>query len=93
MNSIQSSIASALWESIGATAGCFDVPEDVTLVEVLFLAAINRTTAIILSPRCLMYFTGDSSNLCGRNLHVPANFVPLESTLLLEFSSQNMVAL
>ncbi|GJS57268.1 hypothetical protein Tco_0652052 [Tanacetum coccineum] len=70
-----------------------DFTNEVTLVVVLLRAAINRANAIILSPRCLKYFTGDNSNFCGKNLQVPADLVPLQSTLLQALSSQKMVVL
>lgn len=73
--------------------GCFGVPEDVTFLQLLFLAPIKRTTAIILSARCLMHFMGDNSDLSGRNLQLPATFVPFPSTFLLEFTSQNIMSL
>lgn len=82
---MQSSIASALCESIGVTKG-FALPEEETpsLAEPLRLIEIKRIAEETLRPMCCRYLIGNNSGLFGSlNLHVPVHFVLLPSTTLL----------
>lgn len=81
MNSMQSSMASALWASIGATDG-LDLPEEETPGE----GRLSKRRALAtFPPRCLRYTADDTIDIF-RSLNPqlwPSHLFP--ETLLLEF--------
>lgn len=90
MKSMHSSIASALWESAGATSGLARPEEEPFVGE--FLIHKKRITDAILSPRCLIYCFGDNSHPFGSlNLHDPSKLFLWPSILFTEFGLSNSI--
>ena len=78
MNSMQSSMASVLWESTGATKAGFDLPiEEESLGDCLFLVVTDCRALATLSARFLRYLIVNSDPLGSLNLQF------LEKPLLL----------
>lgn len=69
MNSMQSSMASVLWESTGATNG-FDFPNEESLGEGLLLIDTKCRALATFSARCLRNLMGNSGPLGSLNLQL-----------------------
>lgn len=75
MNSMQSSMASFLWESTGVTNG-FDLPDEEIFGDFLFFIAIKRIPFATLDLRCLKNGRGESSDRLG-SLNPQLPVIPL----------------